>query len=68
MRSRCAPSSNIHGSAWGGEEYAPRPGDYYTMDVLGEPVVIVRGTDGIIRALNTACRHRAMPVVTGRGQ
>ena len=51
----------------GREEYAPEPGDYYTMDVMGEPVVIVRGTDGIIRALNTACRHRAMPVVTGRG-
>ena len=51
----------------GREEYAPGPGDYYTMDVMGEPVVIVRGTDGIIRALNTACRHRAMPVVTGRG-
>ena len=51
----------------GREEYAPRPGDYYTMDVMGEPVVIVRGTDGIVRALNTACRHRAMPVVTGRG-
>ena len=42
----------------GREEYAPTPGDYYTMDVMGEPVVIVRGTDGIIRALNTACRHR----------
>ena len=51
----------------GREEYAPMPGDYYTMDVMGEPVVIVRGTDGAIRALNTACRHRAMPVVTGRG-
>ena len=34
---------------------------------MGEPVVVVRGTDGAIRALNTACRHRAMPVVTGRG-
>ena len=51
----------------GREEYAPKPGDYYTIDVMGEPVVIVRGADGAIRALNTACRHRAMPVVTGRG-
>jgi len=51
----------------GREEYAPAPGDYYTIDVMGEPVVIVRGTDGVVRALNTACRHRAMPVVTGRG-
>ena len=51
----------------GREEYAPAPGDYYTIDVMGEPVVIVRGTDGVMRALNAACRHRAMPVVTGRG-
>ena len=51
----------------GREEYVPEPGDYYTMDVMGEPVVIVRGTDSIVRALNTACRHRAMPVVAGRG-
>ena len=52
----------------GREEYAPAPGDYYTIDVMGEPLVIVRGTDGVMRALNTACRHRAMPVVTGRGR
>ncbi len=52
----------------GREEYAPRPGDYYTIDVMGEPVVIVRGMDGVLRALNTACRHRAMPVVTGKGR
>ena len=51
----------------GREEYAPEPGDYYTIDVMGEPVVIVRGADGVVRALNTACRHRAMPVVSGRG-
>ena len=51
----------------GREEYAPQPGDYYTIDVMGEPVAIVRGTDNILRALNTVCRHRAMPVVTGKG-
>ncbi len=51
----------------GREEYVPEPGDYTTIDVMGEPVAIVRGRDGVLRALNTACRHRAMPVVTGRG-
>lgn len=51
----------------GRDEYVPEPGDYYTIDVMGEPVVIVRGTDGKVRALNTACRHRFMPVVQGRG-
>ena len=51
----------------GRDEYVPNPGDYYTIDLLNEPVVIVRGTDGVVRALNSACRHRYMPVVEGKG-
>ena len=51
----------------GREEYAPEPGDYYTLDVMGEPVAVVHGTDGRYRALNAACRHRYMPVIEGRG-
>ncbi|HTO84886.1 MAG TPA: aromatic ring-hydroxylating dioxygenase subunit alpha [Methylomirabilota bacterium] len=51
----------------GRDEYVPNPGDYYTIDVMGEPVIIVRGTDGTVRALNAACRHRSMPVVQDRG-
>lgn len=51
----------------GREEYVPNAGDYFTIDVIGEPVVIVRGKDGKVRALNSACRHRYMPVVEGRG-
>jgi phenylpropionate dioxygenase-like ring-hydroxylating dioxygenase large terminal subunit len=51
----------------GREEQVPSPGDYFTADVIGEPMVIVHGSDGILRALNTVCRHRFMPVVEGRG-
>lgn len=51
----------------GRDEYVPEPGDYYTIDVMGEPVIIVRGTDGKVRALNSVCRHRYMPVVQDRG-
>ena len=51
----------------GREEYVPNPGDYYTIDVMGEPVVIVRGADGEVRALNAICRHRYMPIVQDRG-
>jgi phenylpropionate dioxygenase-like ring-hydroxylating dioxygenase large terminal subunit len=51
----------------GRAEQVSKPGDYYTIDVLGEPVVVVRGGDGIVRALNTVCRHRYMPVVEGAG-
>ena len=51
----------------GREEYVPNGGDYFTIDVMGEPVIIVRGTDGKVRALNSACRHRFMPVVQDKG-
>ena len=27
----------------GRDEYVPNPGDYYTIDVIDEPVIIVRG-------------------------
>src|SRR5260221_9123574 len=37
----------------GREEQVPKPGDYYTVDLIGEPVVVVRGEDGVVRALNT---------------
>ena len=51
----------------GREEQIASPGDYFTLEVLDEPMVIVRGRDGEVRALSTICRHRYMPVVEGRG-
>jgi phenylpropionate dioxygenase-like ring-hydroxylating dioxygenase large terminal subunit len=51
----------------GRDEYVANPGDFYTIDVMGEPVIVVRGTDGQVRALNAACRHRSMLVTQGRG-
>lgn len=35
---------------------------YRTMNVLGVPVLIVRGEDGVVRAFINACRHRGSPV------
>jgi phenylpropionate dioxygenase-like ring-hydroxylating dioxygenase large terminal subunit len=60
----------IFGHSWlcvGRDEYVANPGDYYRIDVLDEPMIIVRGADGVVRALNAACRHRNMLVVQGRG-
>ena len=51
----------------GREEYIAKPGDYFTIELMDEPIVIVHGTDGVIRGLNSACRHRYMPVVAGKG-
>jgi choline monooxygenase len=36
-----------------------RPGEYFTADVVGEPIVVVRGDDGMLRAFYNVCRHHA---------
>lgn len=44
----------------------PDPGDFLTLTLLGEPLVVVR--DGTrIRALSNVCRHRGMPLAKGSG-
>ena len=42
-----------------------QPGDYRTLDYIGESVLAVRGEDGVIRAFANVCRHRAMRLVEG---
>lgn len=57
-------------SAWhciGRDDELPAPGDHATLSILGEPVLVVRGEDGALRALSNVCRHRGMPVVEGTG-
>jgi phenylpropionate dioxygenase-like ring-hydroxylating dioxygenase large terminal subunit len=41
----------------------PEPGDYLALPQLPEPLLLVRGQDGIIRALFNSCQHRGGPVV-----
>jgi choline monooxygenase len=40
-------------------------GDYVTAEFGGEPVLAVRGADGILRAFFNVCRHHAAAVATG---
>jgi phenylpropionate dioxygenase-like ring-hydroxylating dioxygenase large terminal subunit len=40
----------------------PRPGDYFNLDLLGEPMVVVRGKDDVVRVLSRVCPHRGMDV------
>jgi choline monooxygenase len=44
-----------------------KPGDYFTTDLIGEPLLVVRGDDGLIRVLSNVCRHRANLVAEGSG-
>ncbi|MFB3117902.1 MAG: Rieske 2Fe-2S domain-containing protein, partial [Myxococcota bacterium] len=41
----------------------PNPGDYMTLDAVGERAVVIRGKDGVLRAFHNVCRHRASRVV-----
>ena len=40
------------------------PGQYATAQVAGEPLVIVRGKDGVLRGFFNVCRHHAAIVMT----
>src|ERR1044072_5399379 len=40
------------------------PGCYVTSDIAGEPVVIVRGNDYVLRAFFNVCSHHAAAVMT----
>jgi len=38
-------------------------GDFFTADLSGEPIVVARGDDGVLRAFYNVCRHHAAAVV-----
>jgi choline monooxygenase len=39
------------------------PGQYITGEVVGEPILLVRGRDGVLRGFYNVCRHHAAAVV-----
>ena len=45
-------------------EQVQKSGQFVTANVAGEPVVVVRGNDGVLRAFFNVCRHHAAAVVT----
>src|SRR5271168_5037120 len=55
------------GEANGVKRTIADPESFFTTDVVGEPVVIVRDSSGIVRAFSNVCRHRAGPIAQGAG-
>lgn len=51
----------------GRSEQVAQPGQFFTTDIAGESVIVVRGEDGKLRAFSNVCRHRAGPVAAGEG-
>jgi choline monooxygenase len=65
-----AEKEKIFGCTWqvvGHRGQVANPGDYFTTEMIGEPLLIVRGADGVLRGFYNVCRHRAGPPVEGCG-
>jgi choline monooxygenase len=45
----------------------PKPGDYLTYTVAGQPVFIIRSKDGSVRSYANVCLHRMMTLLEGKG-
>src|SRR3954467_920020 len=57
----------VFGRTWqviGRADQVAQPGQYVTGEVGGEPIVVVRGHDGVLRAFFNVCRHHAAAVMT----
>ena len=43
------------------------PGSYIALRVAGQPIAIVRGREGTLRAFYNVCKHRAHELLSGEG-
>ena len=48
-------------------EELDKPGDYLTMRIVGEPVIVARADDGKLHAYYNMCAHRGVEVAEGDG-
>jgi phenylpropionate dioxygenase-like ring-hydroxylating dioxygenase large terminal subunit len=58
---RAAPQVVCH------ESEIAEPGEWRTIEYLGESVIVIRGDDGAVRAFSNVCRHRGSRIVDGTG-
>src|SRR5688500_8120859 len=60
-----AECEKVFGGCWqpiGRTDQVAEAGSYFTMDVAGEPILVVRDAEGTLRAFYNVCRHRAARV------
>ena len=56
-----AEQERIFAQGWvcvGRVERIPAPGDFFTVDIAGESIIVVRAGDGGVHAFYNVCRHR----------
>ena len=60
----------VYDRSWlcvGRADFLKRPGDYYTVTINDEPLIVVMGDDGVIRVLSSVCQHRGHLLTEGQG-
>jgi choline monooxygenase len=60
-------NSAVFGKTWqmvGRVDQVEKAGQFVSASVAGEPIVVVRGSDDVLRAFYNVCRHHAAAVVT----
>jgi choline monooxygenase len=65
-----AEKEKIFGRTWqvvGHRGQVENPGDYFRTEIIGEPLLIVRGADGVLRGFYNVCRRRVGPPAEGCG-
>ena len=58
---------HVWSRAWiyiGHESQVARPGDYVTVDLAGQPVILIRHADGAVHVLHNRCAHKGAKLLT----
>ncbi len=62
--------SNIFAKEWfcvGRSDGLPNPGDYITLNLASQPIMVIRDQNGQLRAQVNVCRHRMSKLLEGSG-
>lgn len=65
-----AEMEHIFGKEWycaGRVASLGHPGDYITFELANQPLMVVRGLDGVLRCQSNVCLHRMSTLLEGRG-
>jgi choline monooxygenase len=57
----------VFGDTWqiiGQADQVREPGSFFTIELAGEPILVIRDDQGVLRAFYNVCRHRAAQVIT----
>ncbi len=60
----------VYDRSWlcvGRADFLKKPGDYYTVTINDEPLIVVMGDDGEIRVMSAVCQHRGSVLVEDQG-